>query len=124
MILPHARVGDCLALARELASRYSVCITLVIVRVFTGRSDLLHFDGDGTSVAFHVPRSPASVRFLAGLDAFVVEAGGRPNIYKDSRLPRAVFEATYPEAEEFRAIRQSWDPKRRFRSELSERLGL
>jgi decaprenylphospho-beta-D-ribofuranose 2-oxidase len=123
-ILPRARAGDYLELARELSARGNVCITHAIVRPFTGRNDLLRFDGDGISVGLHVPRNRRSGPFLAGLDRFVIEAGGRPNIYKDSRLPRAVFEATYPEAEKFRAIRRAWDPRRRFRSELADRLAL
>jgi hypothetical protein len=45
-------------------------------------------------------------------------------LIKDSRLPRAVFEASVPEADAFRAALRHWDPKRRFRSTLSERLGL
>jgi decaprenylphospho-beta-D-ribofuranose 2-oxidase len=123
-ILPHGRIGDYLQLARELAIRHSVCLTLVVARPFAGRGDLLRFDADGISVSFGLPRTRQSPHFLAGLDEFVVHAGGRPNIYKDSRLPRAVFEATYPECEKFRAILRAWDPRRRFRSELSERLAL
>jgi hypothetical protein len=50
--------------------------------------------------------------------------GGRPNAIKDSRLPRAVFDATYADCDRFRAIIDDWDPKRVFRSALTTRLGL
>jgi decaprenylphospho-beta-D-ribofuranose 2-oxidase len=124
MILPHGRVPDCLQLIHDLAVRYSISITLAIARVFAGRNDLLRFDGDGISFALELPRHRTSLLFMADIDRFILEAGGRPNLYKDSRLPRAVFEATYQECDTFRAIRRAWDPRRRFRSELSERLYL
>ena len=61
---------------------------------------------------------------LEWLDSNLVLYGGRPNLIKDSRLPRQIVEACYPEIDEFRTKLHSFDPKRLFRSEMSERLGL
>ena len=52
------------------------------------------------------------------------EHGGWPNIIKDSRLTADVVSAAYPEYERFRLALRSFDPKRLYRSELSERLAL
>lgn len=123
-IVPHDRVADYLRFTRELANLYDVSFTLAIERVFAGQNDLLRFDGDGMAIAFEFPRRRRAQQFMAELDKFVIESGSRPNIYKDSRIPRGVVEATYPECGKFRAIRIAWDPRRRFRSEVSERLGL
>jgi decaprenylphospho-beta-D-ribofuranose 2-oxidase len=76
------------------------------------------------SLAIEVRRDRTSLQFLEALDAALISLGGRPNLIKDSRLPRWVFEETCPEADRFRHIRREWDRKRLFRSEMSERLGL
>ena len=54
----------------------------------------------------------------------MIEHGGWSNLIKDSRLSARVVEATYPECEQFRARLRSFDPRRLYRSELSERLRL
>ena len=43
---------------------------------------------------------------------------------KDARAPRKLIERGYPEIDRFRELRQRIDPHRKFRSLLSERLGL
>ncbi len=121
-IVPHTHVADYLQHVRELGTRFGVSFTLAVARLFAGRSELLRFDGEGVAFAFELPRGPHSNDFMAALDTFVVGAGARPNIYKDSRLPQSVVEATYSEYDRFRSLRRAWDPRRRFRSELSERL--
>jgi decaprenylphospho-beta-D-ribofuranose 2-oxidase len=123
-IVPNNRVVEYLRIVRELGARYGVCFTLAVERVFTGRNDLLRFDGEGIGVAFELPRQGRAREFMGEMDKLVIESDSRPNIYKDSRIPRAVVEATYPQCDKFRAIRLAWDPRRRFRSEVSTRLGL
>jgi decaprenylphospho-beta-D-ribofuranose 2-oxidase len=123
-IVPDKLVADYLQYARDAGRRLGTGFSLAIARAFAGRSDLLRFDGDGIGFALEMPRNAQSMAFMAALDRYVVDIGARPNIYKDSRLPRAVVEATYPEYEKFRSLRRAWDPRGRFRSELSERLGL
>src|SRR5262249_7812759 len=124
VIMPHARYGDYLAYLREQVHRAKMAITLGVAKPFAGTNELLHFDGKGISLAIQLPRCRGSAEFLAELDKFVVDAGGRSNAIKDSRLPRAVFEAGYPECDRFRTIRREWDRRGWFRSELSRRLGL
>jgi decaprenylphospho-beta-D-ribofuranose 2-oxidase len=123
-VVPHGRVEEYVRRVRELGARFGICFTLAIARVFRGQNDLLRFDGEGIGFAFELPRQGRALDFMAAVDDFVTEIGARPNIYKDSRLPRAVVEASYPDCDKFRAIRRAWDPRRRFRSELSERLGI
>ncbi|HLZ66974.1 MAG TPA: hypothetical protein VKQ29_12135 [Aliidongia sp.] len=124
VIVPHGQLQAYLELVRSMAERFQVLITLGATKFFDGRSELLRFDGEGISVAINIPRDRNAARFLAELDRFVIEAGARPSLIKDSRLSRQVFDATYPESDRFRSLLRAWDPKRRFRSELSDRLGL
>ena len=61
---------------------------------------------------------------MLGLDAIVLEAGGRVYLGKDARLSRASFRGMYPEWESWKAIRDRWDPDHVFQSDLGRRLGL
>ena len=54
----------------------------------------------------------------------VLEAGGQIYLGKDARLPRHVFERMYPELPQWKRVRNQWDPKAVFQSELGRRLGL
>ncbi|HYL31563.1 MAG TPA: FAD-binding oxidoreductase [Stellaceae bacterium] len=123
-LVPHANLAEFAARLRDHATRAGACITLTVAKPFNGTSDLIRFDGSGISLAIEMPRSAAADRLLPEVDRLVVDLGGRPNIIKDSRLPRSIFEATYPDCDRFRTILRRWDPQRLFRSELSERLGL
>ncbi len=124
VILPETALDDYLAAIRHFAPQFGIAVTLGSAKRFAGGNDLLRYDGTGISLALNIARTRRAPDFLAELDRIVISAGGRPNLIKDSRLPRAVFDATYPEADRFRAVLRRWDPKARFRSGLATRLGL
>lgn len=123
-IIPHDKVTAYVEQVRERASHGRVCIALAVAKPFDGKSELVRFDGSGVSFAIEVPRTAAAAQFMREIDRLVVQLGGRPNLIKDSRLPREIFEATYLDCDRFRSVLRQWDPQRVFRSELSERLGL
>jgi decaprenylphospho-beta-D-ribofuranose 2-oxidase len=124
VIVPRARFAEYAMGVREAVARTKAVVCFTALKLFAGSSDLIRFDATGVSLALHLPRTEASARFLDDIDRLTLEVGGLPNALKDSRLPRAVFEATYPEADRFRAFIREWDPKRLFRSGLTDRLGL
>lgn len=124
VILPDGAFPAYLDAVRALSRRHRAVITLGTGKRFAGRPVALNFDGDGICVALNLAANRASAGFMADLDREMLALGGRPNLIKDSRLPRLVFEASVPEANAFRAALRAWDPKRRFGSTLSERLGL
>jgi decaprenylphospho-beta-D-ribofuranose 2-oxidase len=124
VIVPHARFADYVEALRAAATRTKAVISFAAVKLFAGTNDLVRFDGSGVSLAVHLPRTVSSARFLEAVDRATIDVGGRPNAMKDSRLPREIFEATFPECDRFKAILRAWDPKRIFRSALSSELGL
>jgi decaprenylphospho-beta-D-ribofuranose 2-oxidase len=99
-------------------------VVMLSMKLFKGTQRLLRFEGDGVCFTADLVRSPAGLSFLSVLDRLTTAAGGIPNITKDSRLPVAVVRQCYPEYERFRQNLRVFDPERRFRSELSERLEL
>ncbi|MBX9668285.1 MAG: FAD-dependent oxidoreductase [Candidatus Obscuribacterales bacterium] len=99
-------------------------ITIASAKMFSGEQKFLRFGGAGLCFAIDFPRCAQGLRFLNFLDELTVEIGARPNLFKDSRLPRKIIEATYPEFGEFKKRLNEFDPNRRYQSELSRRLGL
>jgi decaprenylphospho-beta-D-ribofuranose 2-oxidase len=124
VILPLGAMPEYIDAIRTRIRHRGLAVTLASAKVFGSPRDLLRFTGEGICLALNLPRGGAAHEFMSFLDERVMALGGVPNIIKDSRLPRAVLDACYPGASEFRTALRTFDPKRMFRSELSERLGL
>lgn len=123
-ILPLEATSDYLDAIRTRIGQRRLAITLASAKAFDGRRELLRFTGKGVCLALNFPRCETAKEFMAFLDERVIALGGVPSIIKDSRLPRAVVDACYPGADEFRTALRAFDPRRLFRSELSDRLSL
>jgi FAD/FMN-containing dehydrogenase len=61
---------------------------------------------------------------LLELDRIVDDHGGRIYLAKDARMGARMLERGYPRIAEFAAVRQRFDPDRKMRSLLSDRLGI
>jgi FAD/FMN-containing dehydrogenase len=83
----------------------------------------LSFPLEGTTLALDLPyRGEVTESLLHDLDAIVIEHGGRVYLAKDAVTRPADFARMVPRLPEWLAIRDRWDPARRFRSGLSARL--
>ncbi len=123
-IIPAGGIAEYAEAIRNYLARSPIAITLASGKLFRGQRELLRFAGEGLCLALNFPRAPESGHFLQFLDRLIVRLGGIPSVIKDSRLPHTVVDASYPEAQRFRELLHKFDPKRRFRSELSDRLHL
>lgn len=124
LIVPGARFAEAMERIRERIARDRIAVSLASCKLFRGEQSLLRFDGSGVCLAIDLPRNARSEAFLRFLDEVAIETGSTPNLLKDSRIGRETVEATYPQYGEFRRRLHAFDPKRLYRSELSERLGL
>jgi decaprenylphospho-beta-D-ribofuranose 2-oxidase len=61
---------------------------------------------------------------LLELDRIVDDHEGRIYLAKDARMGARMLERGYPRISEFAAVRQRFDPDRKMRSLLSDRLGI
>ncbi len=84
----------------------------------------LSYPIEGFTLSLDIPASKGIQAFLAGLDAIVLEHGGRLYLGKDASMSREVFDASYPEAPRFRALVRANDPSGRISSSMGRRLGL
>jgi len=124
VLIPRDRFASLASSLRDYLGRRPTPVTLASCKLFRGVPKYLRFDGDGLCLAVDVPEGPDGERLSVFLDGLVRDLGGRPNIIKDSRLPREIAQACYPEYDAFRDGLRRFDPQRLFASELSERLGL
>lgn len=85
----------------------------------------LSFPAPGVTLALDFPNfGQPLLEMLDRLDHIVVQVGGRVYLGKDARLSRTNFRKMYPAWEEWKAVRDQWDPENVFQSELGRRLGL
>lgn len=78
----------------------------------------------GWNVCVDFPIKDGLSEFLRGLDARILEFGGRLYTSKDSRTDAATFHAMYPRIDEWIATRRSIDPTEVFASDMARRLEL
>jgi decaprenylphospho-beta-D-ribofuranose 2-oxidase len=124
ILVPHDRFPALGRSLREYLDRHRTPVTLASCKLFAGSQRYLRFEGTGLCLALDFPRGDAGSRFAVFLDGLVRDLGARPNVSKDSRLPREVVAACYPEYAAFRDSLRAFDPERVYRSEVSERLAL
>jgi decaprenylphospho-beta-D-ribofuranose 2-oxidase len=122
IVVPADSIYDYLDAVRDYLNSHSIAVTLASAKLFCGSQDLLRFTGEGVCFALNFPRTQESPAFLKFLDRLVIQLG-IPNIIK-IHVALISGRCCYPEAEQFRKQLRSFDPKRMFRSELSERPGL
>jgi decaprenylphospho-beta-D-ribofuranose 2-oxidase len=116
-------------LLRTLLERFAVAKCPVFLAVLKRFGDEgpspITFALRGWTLALDIPTDvPGLNRLLDEMDAEVAAVGGRIYLTKDSRMSQQSFRAMYPRAKEFERVRDRVDPDRKFRSDLSERLGL
>ncbi len=99
-------------------------LTILVMKLFNGKQKLLHFSDDGLSIILNLKHCNSTLKFLKKLDDIVISYKALPYIVKDSRLTKEVVEQCYPEYYVFKEILNEIDPKRIFKSELSERMNL
>ena len=83
----------------------------------------LSFPLEGITLALDLPnRGPATAALVHQLNATVMAAGGRVYLAKDAVTRAEDFARMMPRLAEWQALRDRWDPARRFRSAMSVRL--
>jgi FAD/FMN-containing dehydrogenase len=110
----------------EIISDSSMASFLAVIKEFGDRSHGgLSFPEPGITLALDFPNfGEPLLEMLDRLDEIVVAAGGKVYLGKDARLDRETFRRMYPEWEEWKAVRDQWDPDGVFASDLGRRLGL
>ncbi len=125
-VLPTAEARAGLRLMLEALNESRLpCLLAVLKRFGAEGAGLLSFPMKGYTLALDFPvRGQELFDLLKKFDRIVSERGGRVYLAKDACLDAETFRAMYPRQEEWRRVKERVDPGGRFRSALSERLGI
>lgn len=98
---------------------------LAVLKLF-GKEDApyLSFAKEGYTLALDFPVTADLWKMLDELDAVVKDHGGRIYPTKDARMTAGMLRSGYPQLDDFARVRDRIDPRRRFSSLQSRRLGL
>ncbi|MDA8345361.1 MAG: FAD-binding oxidoreductase [Thermaerobacter sp.] len=97
----------------------------VLKRMGEGSPGLLSFPRAGLTLALDLPmQGERSVELFRDLYAMTADLGGRVYLAKDAFLTQELFRRMYPQWQAFVHLKTRLDPHDRFRSQLSERVGL
>ncbi len=98
---------------------------LAVLKLFGEQDSFMSFPMAGYTLALDFPISVKAMELFKELDAMVADYGGRLYLAKDSRMDAAMFEKTYPNADEFRqAIAMLNEGETKFASLQSKRIGI
>lgn len=84
----------------------------------------LSFPREGYTFAIDFPIRQNTVALLRRLDRMILDYGGRIYLGKDSYVEKETFRAMYPAIDTFLAVKEKYDPKGVFTSDLGRRVGL
>jgi decaprenylphospho-beta-D-ribofuranose 2-oxidase len=96
----------------------------VLKRMGPASAGALSFPLPGWTLALDLPAATRLAALLNEIDGWIVSAGGRIYLAKDSRAPAETVLAMYPQLAAWRKVRERFDPDRRFSSDLGRRTGL
>lgn len=124
VIVPHERWSQFLDDLRPLLASARLPITLTSLKLFSGSAQHLRFNGTGVCLALDVPAVPAASALFGALDELAHRHGARINLSKDSRVEQETCRRLFPGYDSFTSELRAFDPARRCRSRLRERLGV
>ena len=126
VVLPRAAArGGLVQLLERLAASRRASFLAVLKATGPESGGLLSFPTPGYTLALDLPYSGRDVlEFLRGLDDILLAHGGRVYLAKDACMTPQSFERMYPRLGEFREIKRRLDPRGRFASSQSKRLGI
>ena len=112
------------AILRTLFTAGELPFLNVLKQMGAASEGVLSFPREGYTLAIDFPIRQHTRALLKRLDALVLEAGGRVYLGKDSFLDAATFRAMYPALDRWLELKDKYDPKSVFTSDLARRVGL
>jgi decaprenylphospho-beta-D-ribofuranose 2-oxidase len=90
----------------------------------SGEQKYLRFEDNKICLTFDMVRDKKNIHFLNEIYKLYIKYNAIPSVIKDSNLDKETFNKCYQEADMFREALKRFDPKRIYRSELSDKLNI
>ena len=124
-VMPFGQEDTMRAVIERLAASGHASFLAVLKRFGAANPAPLSFPEPGWTLALDVPAGSRGLgELLHQLDTMVLDAGGKLYFAKDAHTTADAIRRCYPRLDEWRAVRDAVDPKGRWQSDLSRRLGL
>lgn len=123
-VLPESSGRDAM---REILQRIAASDQMPFLNVFKKlgpEEGMLSFPLQGYTYAIDFPIKPGLADFIRTLDEMVLAAKGRIYLGKDAFVSPEHLQKMYPKIDEWRSIKERYDPDTRFSSQLGRRVGL
>ena len=124
LVLPLEQSERGLAKVLSLTTKMGMGSFLAVLKLLGEQEGLISFPRRGFTFTLDLPITKTVFPFLQELDRIVLDHGGRLYLTKDVRMKREMFLKGYDRADEFIEYKQKFDPRRKFQSLQSKRLGL
>ncbi len=123
VVVPLGAEDTMLRIVSELAATQCASVVNVLKRFGPGNAGMLSFPVEGWTLSVDLAAELARAGpVLDRIDKWVIEAGGRHYLAKDSRMRPETFAAGYPRLNEWRNIRAQLDPEHTLQSDQARRL--
>lgn len=99
-------------------------ITIFSLKKMSGKQKYLRFEDNKICLTFDMVRNKKNVHFLSEMYKLYIKYNVIPSVIKDSNLDKETFNKCFKEADIFREELKKFDPKRIYKSELSNRLNI
>lgn len=124
-ILPKTVSFDGLTQVLKNISNIGMGSFLAVLKLYGPENkNWLSFPMEGYSLALDFKMQPGLSEFISNLTDQIISLGGRVYLAKDALLSKEQFEYSYPNVEQFRALRKSHGLSDHLQSLQSQRLGL
>lgn len=99
-------------------------ITIFSLKKMSGKQKYLRFEDNKICLTFDMVRNKKNVHFLSEMYKLYIKYNVIPSVIKDSNLDKETFNKCFKEADIFREELKKFDPKRIYKSELSNKLNI
>ncbi|GAB3504003.1 FAD-binding oxidoreductase [Amycolatopsis cihanbeyliensis] len=123
-VVPLERADVIRSALAAMTERGQVSALNVLKRFGEGNQAPLSFPKPGWTLCVDIPVGRGLTELCAELDTMVLDAGGRHYLAKESRASPEAIQQGYPRLDEWRKIRNAYDPDGVFASDMARRLNL
>jgi decaprenylphospho-beta-D-ribofuranose 2-oxidase len=124
ILISRTRIDEFLEEFNYKINIHKPCITLFSLKKMSGEQKYLRFEDNKICLTLDMVRNNENTLFLKELYKLYIKYNVVPSIIKDSNLDKDTFDNCYKEADIFREKLKEFDPKRIYRSDLSDRLNI
>ena len=94
------------------------------IKKIKGHQSYLRFEDNGLIFTINLPRNKNNIIFIKKIHKIYSRHNVYPNLAKDSLIDNKTLKKCYPELKKFISELKKFDPKRTYRSFISNKFGL